>query len=293
MTGSNAPLQLSASAPLWSPPVLPATYPDRHPRLTDAEKTLMEQYATAPAEFMTGGRARNALHQLARFDTPFMDIVKLTSHMDTTVVAARRHLFTYMVQTGLAFWAWPKEIWVEVIQAGPGRTHTSGTRFWMLLLAYLFCDVLYVGAFTAYGAMAEVIFGQSMVATEVDKVRTPLVEAGYAADQKEGGRLQWLTTLCMLVNRNPSIEAFSAQLLLTVHELLAAIPGAAQMTGRWALLRLQTSLCYLGILDEPVTLDTSHEKAASLPSLWQNDPTVDPARARLGERLLRSDPHLR
>lgn len=102
MTGSNAPLQRSASAPWWSPPVLPATYPDRHPRLTDAEKTLMEQYATAPAEFMTGGRARNVLHQLARFDTPFMDIVKLTSHMDTTVVAARRHLFTYMVQTGLA-----------------------------------------------------------------------------------------------------------------------------------------------------------------------------------------------
>jgi len=193
------------------------------------------------------------------------------------VVAARRHLFTYMVQTGLAFWAWPKEIWVEVIQAGPGRTHTSGTRFWMLLLAYLFCDVLYVGAFTAYGAMAEVIFGQSMVATEVDKVRTPLVEAGYAADQKEGGRLQWLTTLCMLVNRNPSIEAFSAQLLLTVHELLAAIPGTAQMTGRWALLRLQTSLCSLGILDEPVMLDTSHEKAADLPARWQNDPTVDPA----------------
>jgi hypothetical protein len=168
MTGSNAALQLSASAPLWSPPILPATYPDRHPRLTDAEKTLMEQYATAPAEFMTGGRARNVLHHLARFDTPFMDIVKLTTHMDTTVVAARRHLFTYMVQTGLAFWAWPKEIWVEVIQAGPGRTHTSGTRFWMLLLAYLFCDVLYVGAFTAYGAMAEVTFGQSVVAAEVD-----------------------------------------------------------------------------------------------------------------------------
>src|SRR5258708_23127317 len=181
-----------------------------------------------------------------------------------------------MLQTGVVFWAWPNEIWVEVIQAGPGRTHTSGTRFWMLLLAYLFCDVLYVGAFTAYGAMAEVIFGQSMVAAEVDKVRTPLVEAGYAADQKEGGRLQWLTALCMLVNRDPSIEAFSAQLLLTVHELLAAIPRASPMTGRRALLRLQTSLYYLGILDEPATLDTSHKKAASLPSPCHNHPTSHP-----------------
>lgn len=153
--------------------------------------------------------------------------------------------------------------------------------------------MLYVGAFTAYGAMAEVIFGQRVVAAEVDKVRTPLVEAGYAADQKEGGRLQWLTALCMLVNRNPSLEAFSAQLLLSVHEVLAASSGAAQMTGRWAGLCLQTSLCYRGILDEPVMLDTSQKKAASLPSLWQNDPTVDPARARLGVRLFRADPHLR
>jgi hypothetical protein len=45
-------------------------------------------------------------------------------------------------------------------------------------LAYLFCDVLYVGAFSAYGARAEVIFGQSVVAAEVDKVPIPLLEAG-------------------------------------------------------------------------------------------------------------------
>ena len=262
MTGSNAPLQLSASAPWWSPPVLPATYPDRHPHLTDAEKTLMEQYATAPVEFMTGGRARNVLHQLARFETPFMDIVRLTSHMDTTVVAARRHLFTYMVQTGLAFWAWPKEIWVEVIQAGPGRTHTSGTRFWMLLLAYLFCDVLYVGAFTAYGAMAEVIFGQSMVATEVDKVRTPLVEAGYAADQKAGGRLHWLTTLCMLVNRNPSIEAFSAQLLKRdligyAPFLLSALVKRSQTTLHTASIQLEVATCATTVATAATTAMTA------------------------------------
>jgi hypothetical protein len=60
-----------------------------------------------------------------------------------------------------------------------------------------------------------------------------------------------LTALCMLVNRNPAIEAFSDQLLLTVHELLADIPGAAQMTGRWALLRLQTSL-YVKLKPSPL-----------------------------------------
>src|SRR5260370_37032738 len=121
MRGFNAPIKMAGSAPLGSPRVPPATYPDRHPRLTDAEKTLMEQYATAPAELMTGGRARNALHQLARFDTPFMDILNLTSHMETTVVAARRHLFLYMIQSGLALCPCPNKLCVDVLQSVRGR----------------------------------------------------------------------------------------------------------------------------------------------------------------------------
>jgi len=64
----------------------------------------------------------------------------------------------------------------------------------MLLLAYLFCDMFYIAAATVYGAMAEVIFGRSVVETEVNKVLTPLVEAGYAADQKEGGPCWLLRT---------------------------------------------------------------------------------------------------
>ena len=272
-------LSLPTNGPIsrWQMPIHPERYRDRHPNLTEEEKALMQQYATAPASFMTGGRARNVLHRLERFEAPFLDIVRLTSPMDTTVTAARRYLFSWMVEKEQAFWAWPQDVWVEVIQHAPGVKHTSGTRFWMLLLSYLFCDVLYIGASTVYGTIAELIFGKSVVATEVNKVRTPLVEAGYAADQKEGGRLQWVTALCMLVNRHPSIEAFSSHLLTTVYELLPQIEGAAQDKGRWALMRLQTSLCQLGVLDEPVILDTSHEKAAYLPALWQNDPTVDPA----------------
>ncbi len=276
MRNASPARPVAVSPSRWQMPIRPEGYLDRRPSLTDEEKALMEQYATAPAGFMTGGRARNVLTQLARCEAPFLDTAGLTPHMDTTLAAARRHLFTFMARTGMTFWAWPKEIWVEVIQTAPGRTHTSGTRFWMLLLAYLFCDMLYIGASTVYGAMAEVIFGQSVVEAEVNKVRTPLVEAGYAADQKAGGRLQWITALCMLINRHPVVETFSAQLIVTVHDLLADIPGTGQMTGRWALMRLQTSLCHLGILDEPAILDSSHEKTASVPAVWQNDASLDP-----------------
>jgi hypothetical protein len=115
-----------------------------------------------------------------------------------------------------------------------------------------------------------------VVEAELNKVRTPLVEAGYAADQKAGGRLQWVTAVGMLINRHRFVETFSAPLLVTVHGLLAEIPGTAQMTGRWALMRLQTSLCQLGILDEPALLDRSHEQTASLPATWQNETSLDP-----------------
>lgn len=277
MRNTDPALSQASLPKLWPLPIHPDKYPDRRPLLTAEEKNLMQQYATASASFMTGGRARNLLHHLQRFEAPFMDIVRLTSPIDTTVTAARRYLFTWMSQQERAFWAWPQEVWVKVIQQAPGAKHTSGTRFWMLLLAYLFCDVLYIGASTVYGTMAELIFGKSVVEAEVNKVRTPLVEAGYAADQKEGGRLQWVTALCMLVNRQPFVEAFSSHLLITVYELLPQIEGGGQDKGRWALLRLQTSLCHLSILDEPVLFDPSHERATSLPARWQHDPTVDPA----------------
>jgi integrase len=261
----------------WQMPIHAETYLDRQPHLTEEEQVLMQQYATAPASFMTGGRARKVLHRLERFEAPFMDIVHLTSPMDTTVTAARRYLFAWMVRTERVFWTWPKEIWVEAIQHAPGAKHASGTRFWMLLLAYLFCDMLYVGTATAYWPMAETIFGRELAEAEVNKVRTQLLAIGYAGDQRKEGRLRWITAFCMLVNRNPLVETFSAQLLATVDELLSDISGAGHTQGRWALLRLQTALCYLGVLDEPILLDLSQQKTADLPSRWQNDPTVDPA----------------
>jgi len=277
MQNSNLSHQTPASFSRWQMPIRPETSHDRSSHLTAEEKELMELYVTAPPGFMTGGRARNVLHQLSRFEAPFFDVVKLAPFTDVAIAAGRRHLFASMAQTGLAFWAWSKETWVEVIQAAAGTKIAYGTRFWMLLLAYLFCDLLYVGPSTAYWPMAETIFGRDLAQDEVNKLRAQLLAAGYAGDRIKDGRLRWITALCMLVNRNPLVETFSAQLLVTVDELLPEMRGTGSIQGRWALLRVQLALCSLGILDEPVLLDRSQQKTPSLPTLWQNDPTVDPA----------------
>ncbi len=86
------------------------------------------------------------------------------------------------------------------------------------------------------------------------RVKVTLVAVGYARDNKEQSKFRWLCSLCMLANRHPSVEAFSALTISTVNDLLPDISGTGQMKGRQVLMRLQTSLCYLGILDEPVVL---------------------------------------
>jgi hypothetical protein len=227
----------------------------------------------SPATYMTGSRARNVLHKLERFNRPFLDTVKLTPHNRQTVTAGRRHLFTHMVRTGTAFWAWSKQVWIEVIEAAPVGTKSSGTRFWMINLAYLFCDFLYVGASTTYGLMASTLFGSALVEAEIEKLRAPVADIGYW-----GGwdRFHWLCALCMLINRHPSSERFSAQTIVTVSHLLPEVLSTGRKAGRQMLKRLQLSLCQLGILDEPAVLPASDKQRVSAPLAWRKDPTVDP-----------------
>jgi integrase len=273
MRMSNISPQTQPPLSVWQMPIVPSSYPDCAPLLSDEEKMLMEQYVTSPATYMTGSRARNVLHKLERFNRPFLDTVKLTPHNRQTVTTGRRHLFTHMVRTGTAFWTWSKRVWIEVIEAAPVGTKSSGTRFWMINLAYLFCNFLYVGASTTYGLMASTLFGSSLVEAEIEKLRAPVADIGYW-----GGwdRFQWLCALCMLINRHPSSEKFSAQTIVTVSHLLPDIPSTGGKVGRQMLKRLQISLCQLGILDEPAILTASDEQGVSAPLVWRNDLTVDP-----------------
>jgi integrase len=273
---SSAIPKLSITFQQWQMPLRPECYPDRIPALSEEEKALMNEYLTAPGRSMSGIRAKNLLDQLARFDRPYLDTVRLSLHSEAAVAIGRRHLFQHMVQTGMAFWAWPQHIWIEVIQGAPIRKQATGTRFWMMNLAYLICDFLYVGASTTYGLMADTIFGKVVVDSEVDKLRAPLLALGYSSNPRERKRFRWLCALAMLANRSPHIEALSAQIIVAVSELLTDVPSIARVRGRQFLLQLQTALCHLNILDEPAILESASEGPTYVPALWQNDPTIDP-----------------
>ena len=275
MTNTSTAHQSPLLTAPWHMPIVPETYPGRNPRLTRREKTLMKQYLKA-AGTLTGLHAKRFIDQLARFEQPYVDTVRLISNAKD-ISRGRRHLFTYMVRTELAFWAWPKETWVEVIQTAPRQARPQGVRLWMLLLAYLFGDCLYVGSSTPYGLMAEIIFGKAKMEAEVEKLYAPLIAMGYTKERSEYQRFRWLCAFAFLINRHPEASELTASTLVTVHDLLAHIASLRSLRIRRALMRrLQLSLCELEILDEPVIV-TPKNQASSYPlALVEDDETVDP-----------------
>jgi integrase len=258
----------------WQMPIVPEAYRGRNPRLTRKEKTLIKQYLKA-AGTLSGLHAKKVLDQLARFDQPFVDTIRLVSSAKY-IAHARRHLFQYMLHTGLAFWAWPKEIWIEAIQTAPRKVQPQGIRLWMTLLAYLFGNFLYVGAETSYVLMADAIFGKEGMDVEVSKLYAPLIGIGYDQRLGEHHRFRWLCSFILLVNHHPAPEALSASVVATVYDLLANVEGIGCIRGRRALMQLQRSLCDLGILDEPVLVEATDKAPAYLPTLWEKDTTIDP-----------------
>jgi hypothetical protein len=74
----------------------------------------------------------------------------------------------------------------------------------------------------------------------------------------------------------PSQRGTSLCLSATDYHLVAQVVGRARVDRRQDLVRLQTALCHLGILDEPVIFVPKGKQAVHPPTLWQNDPTIDP-----------------
>ena len=266
----------ASSVPVWRMPIILENYPHSDPSVTDEEAALLDFYATEANE-VVGGRASATLAKLERFDRPFRDALRLHTKCDRVTARSRRHLFKYMAQTRTAFWAWSPETWSKVIQTTTGGSHRNeGMRFGMLTLAYLFSGFLYAGEGTPYIEMADAIFGEDRIREAANKLHAPLAALGYSEDGGEKKRFRRVCALAMLVNRSPYAEALSAQAILAVNKLLPSVLPRARVDRRQDLVRLQTSLCHLGILDEPVIFVPKGKQAIHAPTLWQNDPTVDP-----------------
>lgn len=167
----------------WVMPIRPEMYPDRCPHLTDEERALLDAYVTTPPR---GFGPMHLLRRLSRFEAPFRATVELTVTHEGQVATARRHLFQAMLDADLAFWAWPEERWITTISTAPvGGRYPGGTRFWLLNLAYLFGNLLYIGASATYSLMADAVFSKILVDEQVGLVHALLVAAGFSHSYTE------------------------------------------------------------------------------------------------------------
>jgi integrase len=293
MTASSAISSPLSLVPTWHMPVVLENYPDHSPMLTSEEKKLMERYILTPIGALSNV-STSLLTQLERFNQPFLDTVRLTNHTRQKVAPARRLLFEHMMQTGMAFWAWPKDIWIEVIEAYPSGHTGGGIRFWMLNLAYLFGGFLHVAASTNYNLMADAIFGKTLVDAQVDTLFAPLRESGYSNEKSAHYRFRWMTALTLLMNRHPEASALSAPIIAMVNTVLTSLPQPQTLRGqqkrRNPLLLLQVSLCQLGILDEPVILET--KAPTNYGTGWENDSSIDPLWGAWIRAYYEQTPHL-
>jgi integrase len=276
-------------------PIIPESYPDRDPLLTEEEKALMSSYVERAGYGLPGPQIKVLLSKLSRFDQPYLDTVKLSRDTIVEVAPARRLLFRFMVQTGVAFWAWPEETWTEVIGAFSSKDRSyAGVKFVLINLAYLFCRVLPVSALTTYVLMARVIFGKALVDTQTERLCTPLRNAGYASDSKNETNFRWICALAFLLNRNPFPERLSAAILLDINTLLADLLQERSVRTmkrrRYTLLHLQAVLCELNILDEPVILETK-TTLEDVPWL-EGDTTIDPRWKAWVDAYTQQTPHL-
>lgn len=292
MPSSAASSPLPSTLP-WQMPIALENYFDRNPVLTAEEKELMSRYLTTPSGTLSN-ISTSLLAPLKRFDQPFLDTVRLTNHTRTGIAPARRHLFRYMLQTSRAFWAWPQDVWIEMIEAYPSGHTGKGIRFWMLNLAYLFGGFLHVAASSNYNLMINAIFGQKLIDAQVDLLFEPLLQAGYSTEKAGHYRFRWMTALAFFVNRHPMASALSASVIATVDHVLTSLPQPPALRGqqkrRNPLLLLQTSLCQLGILDEPVILET--KAPTNFGVACENDSFVDPLWGAWIRAYYEQTPHL-
>jgi len=252
-------------------PLQPDKYSDRRAWLTEEETVLLSTYLTRT---MSGLGTKRLLEQLARVEAPFLDTVRLTVTRKDQIATARRHLFRAMVERQCTFWGWSHEEWIAVIEAAPSGRHAAGTRFWLLNLAYLLCDLLYIGAATTYGLMADAIFGKALVDEQAALAHAPLVAAGFSTEYTEWRHFRWVCAFALLVNRSPYIHALTAASMQTVRDRVSEIPGTGGQYGRRMLVHLQAALTRLGVLERPALVPTARPPYPR--GLRGADPTVDP-----------------
>lgn len=232
----------------WRMPLRPDDYPDRRPLLTEEERLLLADYLAMCRGAGGGNRAIRLLPRLHRFDQPLRDSDRLlhTARSTGPLARMRQYVFGLMVTHDLSLWGWSPDLWEAAISGTSTTPRARHLKRWMQYLAYVLAGVLRVDDRFPVWEMARAVFGAATVQPEVERLVAPSLAIGYGATASTTERLRHVCALALLVNRNPYVDALTGEVLRQVQ----ALQGGG--SSRRALLRLQSTLCQLGVLDAPI-----------------------------------------
>lgn len=191
-------------------------YNRRH-TLTGSEREgiacALKKRAQAPRGWIAQHR-----EQLARLVVPLEDLLAFVGE----VSSYRTHAVCWIVlremhDRQLAFWAWPHQIWREILNTGSRRAldipDYKAVRGTLLAVAYVLDGLDDIHTYKLlYRNLARRVFGQSHVDALVERVGAEFKRMGYAGNIT-GKRLPTLLPEVLLVARSPHLEGVSVKVL--------------------------------------------------------------------------------
>lgn len=208
----------------WSWPVDLQRY-DRSGALSAAEQDMLTRYAEAYRPYRYDRTIDFGL-VLDRLMQPLNDVL---DHIGTKTGKRRYVLLFFLRQTverKRAFWAWTTEEWID------SADRWGSERQQIVAIAYLLCGFSDLHRLKSdhivYSCLARKVFGSEYITTISGRVKTLLLEWGYA---KAGVRNNVMRTVfeALLFNRSPHLNE------LSLEHLEALIARRPRHPGSWCI----------------------------------------------------------
>jgi integrase len=227
----------------WTWPIDLDRY-DRSSALTAIEEDMLLHYAEA-YRFYRYGRHMDFGTELDRLVRPLNDALDYTGIRTLHRRYILQFLLREMAERRRSFWGWTTDEWIESIH------RRKLERQDLLAIAYLLCDFSDLHRIDndciIYLCLSRKVFGREYVDIIAERVRTLMVEWGYASDMHK----RVLRTVCevLLYIRDPHLDRLSLEHLQTV------VARHPPRTGSYCIVAFSRVLASMGIIPEALKVE--------------------------------------
>ena len=240
----------------WSWPVDPARY-DRSAKLRKNEAAALEYLVSRELYGHFRGRVHN---DLARLIQPILDAVAATATPKQSGDGAMGALVLEMHQRQTSFWAWPRQVWLEILGPTARSFHvrykwtTTHGRHALVATAYLlglFDDFRALGIIDRT-ALACRVFGRQRIHAQIKRVVDVIRSWGFGRYKAKD--IQWALCSVLLANKSPNLHDLTVDVLRAERDLTTIHYRGASIAA------LSSALKHIGAIPEAIDRKYGHSR---------------------------------